>query len=146
MTTCLAAGSATFIALILGAVLVAVVGVITLYNGFVARQFRCDNAGSDIDVQEAAAAAGMLTGTLKHLFALTEAYPQLCPSDQFTGLRELLASCKDALQSAGRYYNAAVWDLNETVRMVPQLHGRHRRRKRGRSSNWPTPRSIRFPW
>lgn len=162
MTCCLAAGSATFIALVIGAVLVPLIGVITLYNGLVARQVRCDNAWSDIDVQlkrrhdlvpnvvevvrqhadfekgaleavisargraigaggaqEAAAAEGMLTGALKHLFALAEAYPQLRASDQFTGLREALASCEDALQSARRYYNASVRDLNEAVRMFP---------------------------
>lgn len=162
MTSFLAAGSATFIALIVGTVLVAVVGVITLYNGLVARQVRCDNAWSDIDVQlkrrhdlvpnlvevvrqyadfekgaleaviaargralgaggaqEAAAAEGMLTGALKHLFALAEAYPQLRSSEQFTGLRESVASCEDALQSARRYYNASVRDLNEAVRMFP---------------------------
>jgi LemA protein len=162
MTFCIAAGTAAFISLIVGSLLVLAVGVITLYNGLVARQVRCDNAWSDIDVQlkrrhdlvpnvvetvrqyadfekgaleaviaargraigaggarEAAAAEGILTGALKHLFALAEAYPQLRSSEQFTGLREALASCEDALQSSRRYYNASVRDLNEAVRMFP---------------------------
>lgn len=162
MSCFLAAGSATLIALVVGALVVTAVGVITLYNGLVARQVRCDNAWSDIDVQlkrrhdlvpnvvevvrqyadfekgaleaviaargralgaggtaEAAAAEGMLTGALKHLFALAEAYPQLRSSEQFTGLRESLAECEDALQGARRYYNASVRDLNEAVRMFP---------------------------
>lgn len=69
--------------------------------------------------REAAAAENVLSGALKNLFALAEAYPQLRSSEQFTGLREALAACEDALQSARRYYNAAVRELNEAVRMFP---------------------------
>lgn len=68
---------------------------------------------------QAAAAENALSGALKSLFALAEAYPQLRASEQFTGLRESLASCEDALQSARRYYNASVRELNEAVRMFP---------------------------
>jgi LemA protein len=68
---------------------------------------------------EAAAAEGMLTGALKSLFALAEAYPQLRSSEQFTGLREALASTEDVLQAARRYYNASVRELNGSVRMFP---------------------------
>ena len=140
----------------------AVVVAISIYNGLVTRQVRCDNAWSDIDVQlkrrhdlvpnlvevvrqyadfekgtleaviaargqalgatgakEAAAAENVLTGALKSLFALAEAYPQLRASEQFTGLRESLASCEESLQSARRYFNASVRDLNTAVRMFP---------------------------
>jgi LemA protein len=136
--------------------------VVAIYNGLVARQVRCDNAWSDIDVQlkrrhdlvpnvvevvrqytdfekdtleaviaargralglgdarEAAAAENALSGALKSLFALAESYPQLRSSEQFTGLRESLASCEDSLQAARRYYNASVRELNGAVRMFP---------------------------
>ncbi|MFM9058796.1 MAG: LemA family protein [Planctomycetaceae bacterium] len=69
--------------------------------------------------KEAAAAEGLLTGALKSLFAVAEAYPQLRASEQFTGLRDALSSSEDALQAARRYYNASVRELNEAVRMFP---------------------------
>lgn len=69
--------------------------------------------------KDAAAAEGMLTGALKSLFAVAEAYPQLRASEQFTGLREAIGSTEEALQAARRYYNASVRELNESVRMFP---------------------------
>jgi LemA protein len=74
------------------------------------------SAGS---AKEAAAAENTLTGTLKSLFALAESYPQLRGSEQFTGLQQSLSSIEDALQSARRYYNASVRELNSSVRMFP---------------------------
>lgn len=69
--------------------------------------------------KDAAAAENALSGTLKSLFALAEAYPQLKASDQFTHLQQQLASTEDALQSARRYFNATVRELNASVRMFP---------------------------
>jgi LemA protein len=69
--------------------------------------------------QEAAAAENALSGTLKSLFALAEAYPQLKASEQFASLQQQLSSIEDALQSARRYFNACVRDLNAAVRMFP---------------------------
>jgi LemA protein len=69
--------------------------------------------------KDAAAAETMLTGALKSLFALAEAYPDLKASEQFTHLQQQLASIEDALQAARRYYNATVRDLNTSVRMFP---------------------------
>ena len=69
--------------------------------------------------KEAAAAENALSGTLKSLFALAEAYPQLKASEQFSHLQQQLASIEDALQSSRRYFNATVRELNTTVRMFP---------------------------
>jgi LemA protein len=69
--------------------------------------------------QEAAAAENMLTGTLKSLFALAEAYPDLKASSQFTHLQEQLASLEDSIQASRRYFNATVRDVNTSVRMFP---------------------------
>ena len=68
---------------------------------------------------DSAAAENALTGTLKSLFALAEAYPQLKASDQFTHLQQQLTSIEDAIQAARRYYNATVRELNTSVRMFP---------------------------
>jgi len=69
--------------------------------------------------KETAAAENALSGTLKSLFALAESYPQLRGSEQFSGLQQSLTSIEESLQSARRYYNASVRDLNMSVRMFP---------------------------
>ena len=82
----------------------------------VAARSRAMSAGS---VGEAAAAEDMLSGTLKSLFALSESYPQLQGSRQFSGLQQSLAATEDAIQSARRYYNATARDLNTAIGMIP---------------------------
>lgn len=69
--------------------------------------------------KDAAAAENALSGTLKSLFALAESYPQLKASEQFSHLQTQLASIEDSLQSARRYFNATVRELNTSIRMFP---------------------------
>lgn len=64
-------------------------------------------------------AENMLTGALKSLFALAEAYPQLRASENFSALQAQLASLEDAIQNARRYYNAVVRDFNTRIRQFP---------------------------
>jgi LemA protein len=66
-----------------------------------------------------AQAEGELTGALKSLFALSEAYPQLRSAETFGQLQAQLAEIEDALQNARRYYNAVVRDLNTRVLQFP---------------------------
>jgi LemA protein len=66
-----------------------------------------------------AAAENQLSGALKSLFALAEAYPQLRASEQFSHLQQTLASIEDAVQNARRYYNAVVRDFNTAVESFP---------------------------
>jgi len=68
---------------------------------------------------ERAQAEGMLTGALKSLFALSEAYPQLRASESFTQLQATLADLEDHVQNARRYYNAVVRDYNTRIAQVP---------------------------
>src|SRR5690242_1269758 len=63
------------------------------------------SATSPADVS---AAENQLTGALRQLFAVAEAYPQLRASEQFTSLTQSLQEVEDALQNARRYYNAVV--------------------------------------
>jgi LemA protein len=69
--------------------------------------------------QAKAQAEGMLTGALKSLFALAEAYPDLKAEAGFRELQGQLSSLEDAVQKARRYYNAVVRDLNTKVQSVP---------------------------
>ena len=61
----------------------------------------------------------MLSGALKSLFALSEAYPQLRAVESFTSLQNSLTQIEDAVQNARRYYNAVVRDLNTKIQQFP---------------------------
>lgn len=65
------------------------------------------------------AAEGVLGGALKGLFALAEAYPQLRAVESFASLQSTLAQTEESLQSARRYYNAVVRDLNTKIAQFP---------------------------
>ena len=66
-----------------------------------------------------AQAENMLSGTLKSLFALSEAYPQLRAIEGFTSLQNTLNQIEDTVQNARRYYNAVVRDLNTKIQQFP---------------------------
>ena len=68
---------------------------------------------------EKAAAENMLSGALKSLFALSEAYPQLRAIESFTSLQNSLTQIEDTVQNARRYYNAVVRDLNTKIAQFP---------------------------
>jgi LemA protein len=66
-----------------------------------------------------AQAENVLTGALRQLFALAEAYPQLRAVESFTELQGSLSEIEDAVQNARRYYNAVVRDYNTKIHTVP---------------------------
>jgi LemA protein len=66
-----------------------------------------------------AAAENQLTGALRQLFAVAEAYPELKASEQFTQLQASLNQIEDAIQNSRRYYNAVVRDLNTKIQSFP---------------------------
>ena len=66
-----------------------------------------------------AEAEGILTGALRQVFALAEAYPQLRAVESFTSLQQQLSGIEDALQNARRYYNAVVRDFNTSIEQFP---------------------------
>jgi LemA protein len=66
-----------------------------------------------------AAAENILTGALKSLFALAEAYPQLRAIESFTSLQNSLSQIEETVQNARRYYNAVVRDLNTKILQFP---------------------------
>jgi LemA protein len=69
--------------------------------------------------QEQAQAENMLTGALKSLFALSEAYPQLQAAENFRDLQQTLKELENSIQQARRYYNAVVRDYNTKIAQVP---------------------------
>src|SRR5712692_8134840 len=66
-----------------------------------------------------AQAENMLSGALKSLFAVAEAYPQLRAVESFTALQNSLSQIEDTVQNARRYYNAVVRDLNTKIQQFP---------------------------
>jgi LemA protein len=72
-------------------------------------------------VEATAQADATMTGLLGRLFAVAEAYPELKANTNFLQLQDQLANIESELQSARRYYNATVRDLNSTVQSFPPV-------------------------
>lgn len=72
-------------------------------------------------VDETAKADNMLTGALKSLFAVAEAYPDLKANENFKQLQDELVDTEDKIQAARRFYNAAVRDFNIKIQVFPTV-------------------------
>lgn len=77
------------------------------------------NAISAKDVNEHAKAEGELSKTLKSIFAVAEAYPELKANENFAKLQDELTDTEDKIQAARRFYNANVRELNIAVQSFP---------------------------
>ncbi len=64
-------------------------------------------------------AENMLSGALKSLFAVAEAYPQLRAAENFVELQKELTDTEDKIQAARRFYNGNVRDLNIKIEHFP---------------------------
>jgi len=70
-------------------------------------------------VAEHAQAENMLSGALKSLFALSEAYPQLRAVESFAKLQDELSDTENKIQAARRFYNTNVMSLNTQIESFP---------------------------
>jgi LemA protein len=77
---------------------------------------RAMQAGS---LAEKGIAENELSGTLKSLFAIAEAYPDLKANTNFLELQRELSDTENKIQAARRFYNGNVRDLNTSVQSVP---------------------------
>lgn len=66
-----------------------------------------------------AQAENMLSGALKSLFAVSEAYPDLKANQNFLQLQKELGDTEDKIQAARRFYNGNVRDLNTAEQSFP---------------------------
>jgi LemA protein len=71
------------------------------------------------DVQAAAQANQQLSGALRSLFAVAEAYPDLKANQNFLELQQALQNIETDLGNARRYYNATVRDYNTSIQQFP---------------------------
>lgn len=70
---------------------------------------------------QAADADNMLTGALKSLFAVAEAYPDLKASENFKQLQEELSDTETKVAASRQFYNTNVLDLNNNLETVPTM-------------------------
>ena len=61
----------------------------------------------------------LLAGSLRQLFAVAEAYPDLKANGNFLKLQEELAVTEDRIQRSRRFYNGNVRDLNNRIEVFP---------------------------
>lgn len=66
-----------------------------------------------------AKANDQLTGALKSLFAVAEAYPDLKASENFKELQEELSDTETKVAAARQFYNTNVLDLNNSLEQFP---------------------------
>ena len=77
------------------------------------------NAMKAETMKEKAQAENILSDTLKTLFAVSEAYPDLKASTNFLELQRELTDTEDKVQAARRFYNGNVRDLNIKIESFP---------------------------
>ena len=70
-------------------------------------------------VKEQAEAENALAGTLKTLFAVAEAYPDLKANQNFLELQRELTDTEDKIQASRRFYNGNVRDFNIKIQTFP---------------------------
>src|SRR6201997_4552582 len=66
-----------------------------------------------------AAAENVLTGALRQLFALSEAYPDLKASQNFQQLQAELSDLENKIAAARRFFNNAVQEYNTATQRFP---------------------------
>jgi LemA protein len=72
------------------------------------------------NIEEKGKAENVLSGALKSLFAVAEAYPELKANQNFLELQRELSDTENKIQAARRFYNTNVRDLNIAIDTFPQ--------------------------
>jgi LemA protein len=70
-------------------------------------------------IEQKVAAENMLTGALRQLFALSEAYPDLKANAIFQQLQSELSDIENKLAAARRFFNNAVQEYNTGIQQFP---------------------------
>lgn len=71
--------------------------------------------------QDQAQAENALSGALKSLFAVAEAYPDLKANQNFLNLQEELTASEDKVAYARQYYNDSVLNYNTQIQKFPTV-------------------------
>lgn len=81
-----------------------------------ANSINAEGSGNKVAIAEA---ENVLSGTLKSLFAVAEAYPDLKANTNFLQLQNELSDTENKIQASRRFYNTNVRDLNTAVETFP---------------------------
>jgi len=65
--------------------------------------------------------SNMLTSTLRQLFAVAEAYPQLKANENFRLLQEQLQGIEDKIAYARQFFNTSVLNFNNLITTIPGI-------------------------
>lgn len=76
-------------------------------------------ATSAVGVADSAQAENMLTGALRQLFAVAEAYPDLKANQNFSSLQAELTATEDKIAYARQFFNDSVMTFNTTLEQFP---------------------------
>jgi LemA protein len=68
-----------------------------------------------------AQAENMLSGALRQLFALSEAYPNLKANDNFLELQAQLSDIENKIAAARRFFNNSVSEYNASIQQFPAV-------------------------
>jgi LemA protein len=77
------------------------------------------NAENSKSVKESGLSEIAVTKSLRNLFALAEAYPELKANQNFMELQKTLAEIEEQISLARRYYNGTARDMNILVESFP---------------------------
>ncbi|MFN0147370.1 MAG: LemA family protein [Dehalococcoidia bacterium] len=80
-----------------------------------------DTARQSGSAAATAQADNILTGTLRSLFAVSEAYPDLKANTNFLELQRELTDTEDKIAYSRQFYNANVSDYNQRTAVFPTL-------------------------
>ncbi len=72
-------------------------------------------------IDQKVAAENMLSGALRQLFALSEAYPDLKANQNFQQLQSELSDIENKLAAARRFFNNAVQEYNTGIQQFPAV-------------------------
>jgi LemA protein len=78
-----------------------------------------NQAASATNPQQSAAAEGALSGALRQVFALAEAYPDLKANSNFTQLQGELAATENQISGQRQNYNSLVQRYNTAIMSFP---------------------------
>jgi LemA protein len=70
-------------------------------------------------VEQKVQAENALTGALRQLFAVAEAYPDLKANQSFVRLQDELSDIENKLAAARRFFNNAVGEYNASIQQFP---------------------------
>jgi LemA protein len=91
----------------------------TVFIGVAEARARLGSAASSGNLQDMAAANAAMAAPLSRLIALSEAYPELKSSANFTMLQDQLEGTENRIAVARQDYNASVEQFNAMIRRFP---------------------------